>query len=79
MARRAKVKKALHKRKKASPDKWERMGEHIKESMSKSHPESKGWSEERKNAYQFGGKRKAGWVPRRERLKKAAAKRHKKK
>ena len=47
---------------------WERMGSHIKESMKKSHPESSDWSEERKDAYIYGGKRNRGWRPKRERI-----------
>lgn len=56
-------------------DKYERMGAHIRSSMRASHPESKNWSQERRDAYVYGGKRRSGWVPRRERIKRAVQRR----
>ena len=59
----------------SASDKYERMGQHVRAGMRKSHPESTKWSDERRDAYVYGGKRKAGWVPRRERLKRAVQRR----
>jgi hypothetical protein len=46
-----------------SEAKWRKMHAGLVATVNRKHPD---WSQERKDAYVYGAKRKAGWKPKRE-------------